>query len=1016
MIEQQSLRGAALYNPHLHGKDELISLFVARRELLDLLVSDLRATASGKTPQHHLILGQRGMGKTMLLRRLAYAIEDDPTLSKKWLALTFPEEQYNVARLSDFWLNCADALSDLLESRGQHAEAERLDEAAEGLRSLAEEPRAKRALALLVDTAKRISRRLVFLVDNVDLVLDRVSDQEWTLRETLSSQPALVLIGASANAIESSFTYNKAFYDFFRVHELGSLSLDETRQLLVHYAEVWNAPVVKRVAEQESARIQVLHNLTGGNPRTIVLLFNVLAAGVDGDVRTDLERLLDQSTPLYKARFEALAPQAQQVVHALAVHWDPISAGELAEQLQMDVNASSSHLARLVKQGVVEKVAYDPESKTGFQIAERFFNIWYLMRASRRVRRRLVWLVEFLRMFYSQDELRAKALLHIQASLALETAGRLRHAEYGFALADAIQEDAWRSSLERAGLYALAGDDVLQSQLSELVDLEESGLALKRTADLLLRFERARATAAATRIDLPDWTGEEVWAGLKESLSFPLLAKVRIVEELPTRTLERLISLKQYLASEPERLERQYACPVTMAALVTAVRTGIMTDPWDVEGAARAESVLGAPGLVAITLANILDVSRGNRELLPLLEKHLESTTSPYPWLVWLRCCSQLGQPPQSAKLKRAIERSGDLGRGNAGVLCDLGQALFEARLFGDAEAVLRRAIELDATSSTAWLFLSSVLAMQWRTGEAEEAARKAIALDQGDAVSWGLLAMVLVLANRNEEAEKACRKALELEENAMSWAAVGLVAFHRGDRVRAEEACRLATEHGASRLETWVMLGTTMASSGRLDEAEQAYRRAVEVAPNRAQPSEELAWFLAEHGRYGEAAELVRPFAGASYRADGILAVVLVHEGKWDEAAARARIFLTQQVNYDRVGNFPRTLLFFREAVRAGKARAALEILEETGAAQTWRPLAEALRSVVRGSQFSLRRVAPEVREPAKQILAQLMEPGPEARKSPKRPRKAGERKGKSPRPAARRPKGTARTAKRRK
>ncbi|MGH8565943.1 MAG: hypothetical protein ACREXW_18395 [Gammaproteobacteria bacterium] len=32
------------------------------------------------------------------------------------------------------------------------------------------------------------------------------------------------------------------------------------------------------------------------------------------------------------------------------------------------------------------------EKKAAYQIAERFFNIWYLMRASRRVRRKLIWL------------------------------------------------------------------------------------------------------------------------------------------------------------------------------------------------------------------------------------------------------------------------------------------------------------------------------------------------------------------------------------------------------------------------------------------------------------------------------------------------------------------------------------------------------------------------------------------------------------------------------------------------
>lgn len=53
------------------------------------------------------------------------------------------------------------------------------------------------------------------------------------------------------------------------------------------------APQVAELLKSDPARIRVLYDLTGGNPRTTVLLFGVLAQGIDGDVRTDLERLLD---------------------------------------------------------------------------------------------------------------------------------------------------------------------------------------------------------------------------------------------------------------------------------------------------------------------------------------------------------------------------------------------------------------------------------------------------------------------------------------------------------------------------------------------------------------------------------------------------------------------------------------------------------------------------------------------------------------------------------------------------
>ncbi len=59
-----------------------------------------------------------------------------------------------------------------------------------------------------------------------------------------------------------------------------------------------------QILDRDPARIHVLYDLTGGNPRTLAMLYLVLETSGDEDVMRDLERLLDQATPLYKARVE----------------------------------------------------------------------------------------------------------------------------------------------------------------------------------------------------------------------------------------------------------------------------------------------------------------------------------------------------------------------------------------------------------------------------------------------------------------------------------------------------------------------------------------------------------------------------------------------------------------------------------------------------------------------------------------------------------------------------------------
>jgi len=394
-----ALKRPALYNPALWSRDEVRTYYVARPKLLARFIDDFRREKPGTRPQHRLILGQRGMGKSTLLRRLAIAVDDDEELAAAWIPLVFPEEQYNVGSLADFWLNCLDALGDYLESHGRTAEMNAIDAEVERL----DRKDGEGALQTLLRIAEKLGRRLILLVDNIDLILDRLKDKDWALREALQEYPQLMLIGASSRALEASYDYGRAFYDFFRIDELRALSEDEMRETIVNLARRQGAEDLIRHLQADAGRLRVLHTLTGGNPRLAVLVYGVLLKGFGSDVCADLEGLLDEVTPQYKARFDELPTQAQLLLDKLALHWDPMSARQVANALGWSVNQASAQLERLAQAGIVEKVKAGQGKRMAFQLAERFFNIWYLMRAGYRARRRLMRLVGFLHAYYSLD-------------------------------------------------------------------------------------------------------------------------------------------------------------------------------------------------------------------------------------------------------------------------------------------------------------------------------------------------------------------------------------------------------------------------------------------------------------------------------------------------------------------------------------------------------------------------------------------------------------------------------------
>jgi Cdc6-like AAA superfamily ATPase len=101
----------ATYDPLLLKEKNFLAGFVAREQELNKLHRVVKESSGKEQSKHCLLYGQRGMGKTSLLRRLAILIREDQALSTHWIPVNFTEEQYNISHLDNFWANCADGLA-----------------------------------------------------------------------------------------------------------------------------------------------------------------------------------------------------------------------------------------------------------------------------------------------------------------------------------------------------------------------------------------------------------------------------------------------------------------------------------------------------------------------------------------------------------------------------------------------------------------------------------------------------------------------------------------------------------------------------------------------------------------------------------------------------------------------------------------------------------------------------------------------------------------------------------------
>jgi tetratricopeptide (TPR) repeat protein len=504
-----ALHEISLYNTGRVPPEKIIAAFAARLQQFERIVADLAAEKSGSRAQHHLIVGQRGMGKTMLLARIAAELRMKPELAARFIPLVFAEEQYSVDRLSKFWLNCLDSLADAREAANDTLAVEEIDATVAKLQTAGartpkdDQPFADEVYKAFAAASQSTGQRPVLLVDNLQIVFERLEQgQQHSLRELLMRPGSPILVGASPSPPPQTQDYGAAFYDQFKVHYLRPLDEAEMRDLLLRLAEAAGRDDVRQRVLQHPGRLKALRQLTGGNPRTTLTLFLLYAEDFSPTVFGDLEGLLDRVTPLYKARFEELTPQQQVIVSAIANHWDPITAAALASATGVPLDSShatrthqrhhtttnlpagtiSAQLDRLEKTGVIERTELFGETRTGYLLSERFFNIWFLMRsASRRQRREVEFLTRFLESFYEPTD-RTRIARHLMGEECFSP-DRYR---WSRAVAASLSEPGIAEDLNRhAELTALREEArEARARLHELIDFNTLPPATLAFADL----------------------------------------------------------------------------------------------------------------------------------------------------------------------------------------------------------------------------------------------------------------------------------------------------------------------------------------------------------------------------------------------------------------------------------------------------------------------------------------------------------------------------------------------------
>ena len=317
------------YNPGFLSDDELVASFCVRTSEFESIVEVLRECTGSANP-HQIVIGPRGSGKTSLLLRgggggapgrLRCRPDSSPWSSRRRATRSGPPG-------SSGWSACPV----FADQAPRPEDAPDLHRTFDDLRTVRDDRTlGERCLAALLDFSDREGRRLVLMVENLNMMFRDMADSRdagWRLRQTLQTEPRIILLASATSRFDEIDHPDRALYDLFRVLALRPLDTSEC-------AVLWRQGVPP--TPTPPARDDPF----AGNPHRR----QPAPARAPGPFRcrgcpsasswTELLDLVDDHTEYFKSHLESLPAQERRVYLALADLWKPAFTKEIADQARL---------------------------------------------------------------------------------------------------------------------------------------------------------------------------------------------------------------------------------------------------------------------------------------------------------------------------------------------------------------------------------------------------------------------------------------------------------------------------------------------------------------------------------------------------------------------------------------------------------------------------------------------------------------------------------------------------------
>lgn len=726
--------------------EALEAILVQRHQLAKDLETGIRESILTDKKHFYLLLGTRGIGKTHLVALTYHRIAKMEDLRDKLVIAWLREEEWGVTSFLDLLLRIFRAL------QGEYPQqyATELDEKVEALYQLS----ASEAELVAADILREFvgEKTLLLLTENLDDLFDGLGEVgQKRFREYIQKYGFFTILATAQSMFDGVLQNDAPFYEFFQVHQLEELTLEQARQLLRNIARQEEKKDLEEFILTPTGRdrISAINHLAAGNPRVYVIFSQFLTRKSLDELVEPFMKMLDDLTPYYQARMSWLSQQQRKIIEFLTESRHAVSVKEIAQRCFASHQTASSQLKDLRGKGYVRSETIGRESF--YELREPLMRI--CLEVKKQKGKPIKLFMDFLKIWYTKKELEQR--LEFLPNESIER-------EYILYVLQQIElENNYLDSITvgiKIRNYFLEGNFIEAAQ-----ELEKIAI-IKNLGE--------------------DWLSAGTWWLLADNLNQALLCYNKSLE-IDSNNSEawifRGIALKQ-LGYNNEALN--------------SCNKAIEIKPDSIEA--------------WIEKGHILSIIEHYEEALSSFNKAIE--IDPLYLVNPTNISHNLVTKLNDSKGLKLLRQSVD-GYGIS-FWHDRGYALFKLTRYEEALESFDQAIKLDHNYVPSWNMRGKTLSYLEHYEEALLSFNKSIELKPDDPITWYHKALVLIGLEQYNEALKSCLRIIDLGiSSSLMWKMKGWLLYQVKSYEESVQSLKQAIELGESSLFAFVHIGLSLLS-----------------------------------------------------------------------------------------------------------------------------------------------------------------------------------------------------------